>query len=79
MVTDFSRFALLNDVFVLEQYRGRGLGVWLVETVLEHPDLQTIVRWQLGTDDAHGLYARFGFRPIERPDRFMHRDRRKPV
>jgi GNAT superfamily N-acetyltransferase len=72
VVTDRTRFAWLADVFVLEEHRGRGLGVWLVQTVLEHPDLRG-VRIVLGTADAHGLYERFGFRPaaggrmMERP------------
>ena len=71
-VTDRARFAWLGDVFVLEPYRGRGLGVWLVQSVLEHPDLAEN-RILLGTADAHGLYARFGFaaanstRMMERP------------
>lgn len=71
VVTDRSRFAWLADVFVLEPHRGRGLGVWLVETVLEHPDLRG-VRMVLGTADAHGLYERFGFRPVDQ-ERMMDR------
>jgi predicted N-acetyltransferase YhbS len=51
-------------VFVLEAHRERGLGVWLVQTVLDHPDLAG-VRIVLGTADAHGLYERFGFRPVD--------------
>ena len=62
-VTDHARFAWLGDVFVLEPYRGRGLGVWLVQSVLEHPDLAE-GRIVLGTADAHGLYARFGFAAV---------------
>jgi GNAT superfamily N-acetyltransferase len=73
VVTDRTRFAWLADVFVLEAYRGRGLGVWLVATVLEHPDLRGI-RMLLGTEDAHGLYERFGFRPVN-PERMMERPR----
>jgi GNAT superfamily N-acetyltransferase len=64
VVTDHSRFAWLADVFVLDEHRGRGLGVWLVRTVLDHPKLERL-RFVLGTDDAHGLYERFGFRRIE--------------
>jgi GNAT superfamily N-acetyltransferase len=62
-VTDGSTFAWLADVFVLEEHRGRGLGVWLVETVLAHPEVSGVRRVMLGTADAHGLYERFGFRP----------------
>lgn len=70
-VTDRTRFAWLADVFVLEPHRGRGLGVWLVQTVMSHPDLARL-RIMLGTADAHGLYARFGFRPVN-AERIMER------
>lgn len=70
-VTDRARFAWLADVFVLEQHRGRGLGVWLVETMLGHPDLLDL-RIMLGTADAQTLYARFGFVAVD-PDRMMER------
>ena len=71
VITDYATYAYLADVFVLEAYQGRGLGKWLVKTVLSHPDLITC-RWELGTKDAHALYAQFGF---ERPtnDRAMKR------
>ena len=62
-VTDGATFAWIADVFVLEAHRGRGLGVWLVETVLAHPEVRDVRRAMLGTADAHGLYERFGFRP----------------
>jgi GNAT superfamily N-acetyltransferase len=77
VVTDKARFGWLADVFVLEPHRGRGLGVWLVQTVLTHPDLVS-VRMLLGTADAHGLYARFGFVPMDR-DAMMHRPVRRPT
>jgi GNAT superfamily N-acetyltransferase len=64
VVSDRTRFAWLADVFVLQAHRGAGLGVWLVETVLAHPELQG-VRFTLATADAHGLYARFGFVPAD--------------
>lgn len=70
VVTDHARFAWLADVFVLEAHRGQGLGVWLVQTVLGHPELEGL-RFLLGTDDAHGLYERFGFRRVS--DRMMER------
>jgi GNAT superfamily N-acetyltransferase len=63
-VTDRARFAWLGDVFVLEPHRGTGLGVWLVECILSHPDLAG-TRIVLGTADAHGLYERFGFRNVD--------------
>lgn len=63
VVSDYVRFAWLADVFVLPAHRGLGLGVWMVERVLAHPRLRALPRFVLGTADAHGLYARFGFRP----------------
>jgi GNAT superfamily N-acetyltransferase len=72
-VTDRATFAFLADVFVLEAHRGRGLGVWLVETALAHPDLRDVSRWTLATDDAHTLYERFGFGPHPHPERWMER------
>jgi len=64
VVTDRARFAWLADVFVLEAHRGNGLGVWLVETAIEHPDVSSL-RILLATADAHGLYERFGFGPVD--------------
>lgn len=61
-ITDFSRFGYLSDVYVDPAYRGRGLGRWLVQIMLDHPDVRA-VRWLLNTDDAHGLYREFGFVP----------------
>jgi GNAT superfamily N-acetyltransferase len=70
-VTDRATFAWIADVFVLPEHQGRGLGVWLMETVLAHPDLQGLRRVILATADAHGLYARFGFEPLVSPRRFL--------
>lgn len=71
VITDRATFAWLADVFVLEEFRGRGLGKWLVETVLAHPDLRALRRWVLATKDAHELYRRFGFGELKRPERWM--------
>ena len=73
VVSDFSIFAYLMDVFVHEDYRGRGLGQWLVATVLDHPDLKNVRRWMLATSDAHELYATFGFQVISDPRGWMER------
>jgi GNAT superfamily N-acetyltransferase len=70
-VTDFVRYAHLLDVFVLPGFRGRGIGRLLLENILAHPELQTIVRYTLGTQDAHGLYAQFGFAAFANPERQM--------
>jgi GNAT superfamily N-acetyltransferase len=71
VVTDFVRFAHLLDVFVLSQFRGRGIGKLLMQHILEHPELRTIVRYTLGTQDAHGLYAQYGFTAPANPERHM--------
>jgi nitroimidazol reductase NimA-like FMN-containing flavoprotein (pyridoxamine 5'-phosphate oxidase superfamily)/GNAT superfamily N-acetyltransferase len=73
VVSDCTRFANLMDVFVAEPHRGRGLGRALVRFALGHPAHRAIVRWMLGTHDAHGVYAHEGFRAIEEPERLMHR------
>lgn len=77
VLTDYARFVYLMDVFVLEEFRGRGLGKWLIDCVTGHPALQNVRRWMLATWDAHELYARFGFKPLARPDRFMEKVSKK--
>jgi GNAT superfamily N-acetyltransferase len=73
VLTDRATFAYLADVFVLEEHRGRGLGAWLVATVLEHPELQGLRRWLLVTRDAHGLYRKLGFTEIADPSTLLTR------
>lgn len=71
IVSDFGTFAYLADVFILEEYRGRGLSKWLMFEIINHPDLKSLRRIMLATRDAHGLYAQFGFNKLEYPDRYM--------
>ena len=71
VVSDYTTFAWLCDVFIHEDYRGHGLGKWLMETVHSHPELQGLRRWLLATKDAHGLYSQFGWVPLEPPERWM--------
>jgi N-acetylglutamate synthase-like GNAT family acetyltransferase len=71
VITDFSTFAFLADVFVHEPDRGKGASKALLEGLLAHPKLSHIRRWMLGTKDAHTLYAKFGFVPVEEPARWM--------
>ena len=75
VVTDLATFAYLCDVYVLEEHRGRGLAKWLMEAVVEHPELQGLRRFLLATRDAHGLYERFAFTPLARPEIFMEINR----
>jgi len=73
VVTDYATFAWLADVFVLNEFRGRGLAKWLIEVVVNHPDLQGLRVWVLGTKDAHKLYRRFGFSELKTPEFWMER------
>lgn len=73
VVTDYCVFAWLMDVFILEEYRGKGLGVMLVKGILERDELQGIRRWALGTRDAHQLYEKFGFKALATPANTMER------
>lgn len=73
VVTDYATFAWMADVFVLEEFRGQGLGTWLVEVILSHPELQGFRRWTLATKDAHEIYRKFGFSELKRPERWMER------
>ncbi len=75
VVTDRATFAYLCDVFVLQQARGMGVSKAMLAAIDKHADLQGLRRFLLATADAHGLYAQFGFVPLERPQRFMERYR----
>ncbi|MEM6318782.1 MAG: GNAT family N-acetyltransferase [Bacteroidota bacterium] len=76
-MTDKATFAYMVDVFILPKHQGNGLGKWLVETILSHPELQNI-NWLLKTKDAHGLYAQFGFTVLTDADLLMHRLAHQP-
>lgn len=71
VITDDATFAYLADVFIIESHRGKGLSKFLMECIVNHSRLQGLRRWILGTRDAHGLYAQYGFKPLAKPDRFM--------
>jgi ribosomal protein S18 acetylase RimI-like enzyme len=71
VITDRTTFAYLCDVYVLEQYQGQGLGRWMMECVMAHPDLQGLRRFSLVTRSAQGLYAPLGFAPVASPERHM--------
>ena len=71
VVTDYSVFAWVLDVFILKEFRGQGFGVRLMESIINHKELQNIQRWGLATNDAHGLYKKFGFELIKQPEIFM--------
>ena len=71
IISDYTTFAWLCDVYIHEDYRGRGTGQWLMQTILSHPDLQGLRRFVLVTSDAHGLYAKYGFTPLGNPEIWM--------
>jgi GNAT superfamily N-acetyltransferase len=71
VISDHATFAYIGDVFVIDEFRGRGLSKWLMETIVTHPDLQGLRRWILATRDAHGLYSKYGFEPLRHPERWM--------
>jgi N-acetylglutamate synthase-like GNAT family acetyltransferase len=72
-VTDFVRFAYIMDVFVVNEYRGKGLSKWMMEIVTEQSDLKDVQKMSLCTNDAHGLYAQYGFKVINKPEIYMER------
>jgi GNAT superfamily N-acetyltransferase len=73
VVSDYSIFAYLCDVFIHEDYRTHGLGKWLMQTIHSHPDLQGLRRWALVTHDAHGLYRQFGWASLNDPNSWMEK------
>jgi GNAT superfamily N-acetyltransferase len=73
VITDFATYAYIGDVYLEDLHRGQGLGVWLMEMILAHPELQGFRRWVLATRDAHGLYEKIGFTKLNKPEIFMER------
>jgi GNAT superfamily N-acetyltransferase len=73
VISDGATIAYLGDVFVLPEFRGRGLSKWMMECVVAHPDLQGLRRWILLTRDAHGLYEKIGFTSLHNPGIWMER------
>jgi GNAT superfamily N-acetyltransferase len=71
VITDKATFAYLADTFIIEEYQGKGLGTWMIETIMKSSELQGLRRWQLSTRDAHSFYQKFGFHSLEYPDRHM--------
>jgi GNAT superfamily N-acetyltransferase len=71
VVTDYATFAYLADVFVIPDYRGRGISKWMVEAIVNDARLKVVRRFLLFTRDAHGLYEKFGFRQMTMPESAM--------
>lgn len=70
-VSDKTRFAYILDVIVDERYRKQGIGQAMVQAILQHPDLSDVYQFLLITKDAHGVYQKHGFKPLEAPDYWM--------
>ncbi len=73
VITDKASFGYLADVFILELYRGKGLSKWLMQTILDYPELQGFRSWMLATKDAHGLYEKFDFKLTNDTTRIMRK------
>lgn len=71
VITDNATFAYLADVFILANHRKKGLSKWMMEKIVQHPNIKTVRRFMLATKDAHELYKKFGFNSIEKPERLM--------
>lgn len=61
-ITDYTVFAYIADVIIWPEHRGHGIGKRLVQALIEHPEVKTVSHWSLSTNDAHGLYEKFGFK-----------------
>lgn len=73
VVSDKATFAYVGDVFVLTEYRGQGFSKWMMQVIIDHPELQGLRRWVLATKDAHGLYRQFDFAELRFPERWMEK------
>jgi GNAT superfamily N-acetyltransferase len=73
VVSDRTTFAWLSDVFVTEAARGKGVARAMISAALDHREHQGLRRWVLATKDAHDLYARLGFEPLQMPEHWMVR------
>lgn len=78
IITDFSTIAYLGDVYILEEYRGRGLSKWLMEAIMSYPNLQGLRRWILLTVHAHELYRKFGWTDIADSTKWMELHNKNP-
>ena len=73
VVSDFTIYAYILDVFVLEEERGNGIGKFIMECIMNHPQLINIKRWMLGTEDAQGLYRQLGFDSLKKVENHMEK------
>jgi GNAT superfamily N-acetyltransferase len=71
VITDYTTFGYLADVYILPGHRAKGLAQWMMEVIIKHPQLQGLRRFMLATKDAHPLYEKFGFKGLSQPERWM--------
>lgn len=71
VISDYATYSYLGDVFVAQNYRGQGLGKWLLKCILNFPELQDLRRWMLVTSNAHGLYEQQGFKRLQHPENVL--------
>ncbi|MGZ3630779.1 MAG: GNAT family N-acetyltransferase [Ktedonobacteraceae bacterium] len=73
VITDYATYAYIGDVFILEDFRGQGLSIWLLQVIADYPELQGLRRWSLLTSDAHELYRKTGFQELQNPELYMEK------
>ena len=73
VITDYAVFGYLEDVFIDDALRGQGIGKWLMQCVLDHPDVKGLKKLMLATADAQGLYEQYGFKLVKNPEMVMER------
>jgi GNAT superfamily N-acetyltransferase len=78
VVSDKTRFAYILDVYIHQNYRRKGIGQQILKYILAHEELKDVYQWMLITDDAHGLYGKFGFKPVSRPLDLMEIRKERP-
>ena len=73
VITDYVVFAYVMDVFITEEYRGKGYSSLLIDNMMNEPQLKNIQIWRLATTDAHLLYRKFGFKELAHPEKLMEK------
>ena len=76
VISDYATFAYLADVFIIQEYRGRGLAKWFMKVIFDFRELKGVTSWLLATSDAHGLYRKFGFCELKEPEKYMQMKRK---
>lgn len=71
VISDFATIAYLGDIYILENYRGKGLSKKLMDTIMQHQSLQGLRRWILLTSTAVWLYKKYGFTNLPKPEIYM--------